>query len=318
MQYALNHRVLDIEPRSISFGLVSYTTEPGGGPWTRRLSGATTHVGGCAPELLLDLGMPSSKKALLFAAKLLFEARFVGNEDHVRAWVERLGALEAGQAAAPAPTVPTWRYDCEINTRWVTFEGGRRVCVSGGIPHQPPATYTPIWTSADSVVRRERDDGTMYMPWRSVCVDLGIAQDHAPLVRAAFAAQTVAALESAMEALRAALRPPAPDANCYTMPDGECVSEKPCMHSAPPSLPVPVLFPPGWRLADPTCPGCERPSRVCAAAEGPPKYPACAAWRGGYSREEHLVSRLDAVAGFQLRPPPRQVLVLVDDQSEPP
>ena len=72
MQYTLNHRVLDIEVRSIKLGLVSYTTEPGGGPWTRRLSEAATHVGGCAPELLLDLGMHSSKKALLFAAKLLF------------------------------------------------------------------------------------------------------------------------------------------------------------------------------------------------------------------------------------------------------
>ena len=106
MQYTLNHRVLDIEVRSIKLGLVSYTTEPGGGPWTRRLSEAATHVGGCAPELLLDLGMHSSKKALLFAAKLLFEARFVGNEDHVRVWVERLGALEATQAA-PAPAAPT-------------------------------------------------------------------------------------------------------------------------------------------------------------------------------------------------------------------
>lgn len=194
MQHLINHRVLDIEPRSIKLGLVSYTTEPGGGPWTRRLSEAATHVGGCAPELLLDLGMHSSKKALLFAAKLLFEARFVGNEDHVRVWVERLGALEATQAA-PAPAAPT------------------------------PANTAP----------------------------------------------TV----------------PAP----------------------PPSSALP---------ADPPCPGCGQPTRVCIDACGAPKYPACAAWRGGYSREEHLVSRLDAVAGFQLRPPPRQVLVLVDDQSEPP
>ena len=70
--------------------------------------------------------------------------------------------------------------------------------------------------------------------------------------------------------------------------------------------------------AEPPCPGCGQPTRVCAAAEGKPKYPACVTWRGGYSHEEHLVSRLAHKPGFQLRPPRVELLLAVDDQSEPP
>lgn len=91
---------------------------------------------------------------------------------------------------------------------------------------------------------------------------------------------------------------PAPDANCVTRPDGEYVSEKPCMHSPP-------------------CPGCGKPTRKCL--ELPPKYAGCAAWRAPQGRfEPKARSYLDRVRGFQLRPPPQELLVLVDDQSEPP
>ncbi len=97
---------------------------------------------------------------------------------------------------------------------------------------------------------------------------------------------------------------PAPDANCVTRPDGECVSERPCMHSAP-------------APASPPCPGCGQPTRKCL--ELPPKYAGCAAWRAPEgARVEHTASRLDGVVGFQLRPPPQELVVLVDDQSEPP
>lgn len=35
------------------------------------------------------------------------------------------------------------------------------------------------------------------------------------------------------------------DANCYTMPDGECVSTEPCMHDSPQEVPVDTRQPIG-------------------------------------------------------------------------
>lgn len=132
---------------------------------------------------------------------------------------------------------------------------------------------------------------------------------------------------------------PAPDANCVTRPDGECVSERPCMHSkqreenkaAVAALPCficgPVCDPAKHQPqaaryalpASPPCPGCGKPTRECL--ERPPKYAGCAAWRAPApegAKVEHTASRLDGVVGFQLRPPPQELVVLVDDQSEPP
>jgi hypothetical protein len=146
---------------------------------------------------------------------------------------------------------------------------------------------------------------------------------------------------------------PAPDANCVTLPDGECVSEKPCMHSQrreenkavvaalpcfvcgpvcdpakhqdPSRLPCftcgPVCDP--VKHPESTCPGCGQPSRVCAEHSRivAPRYAGCKAWRGGNVCEgtsSFAVSRLDRVRGFQLRPPPQELLILADDQSEPP
>lgn len=132
---------------------------------------------------------------------------------------------------------------------------------------------------------------------------------------------------------------PPPDANCVTRPDGECVSERPCMHSkqreenkaAVAALPCficgPVCDPAKHQPqaaryalpASPPCPGCGKPKRDCL--ELPPKYAGCTAWRAPApegAKVEHTASRLDGVVGFQLRPPPQELVVLVDDQSEPP
>lgn len=171
------------------------------------------------------------------------------------------------------------------------------------------AVWSDVWSDFTGLLRRMPPDVYSAILY---CFDWQMHKTGTPEELHAAALALIKAIDAALqpapvakpdgESVRAVQ--PAPDANCVTRPDGECVSERPCMHSAP---------------ASPPCPGCGKPTRECL--ERPPKYAGCAAWRAPApegAKVEHTASRLDGVVGFQLRPPPQELVVLVDDQSEPP